>query len=101
MPCRSYLQLADPLVDPYADGVAGLLANGLPQRRLDWEPVCPVTLRHQSAHERLTVDRTADLDKPSCTEELGHIADHHARPRTRVLALLKLRVELSQHGSSD
>ena len=32
-------QLADPLVDPDVDGVARLLADGLPQRRLDREPV--------------------------------------------------------------
>jgi hypothetical protein len=58
-----------------------------------------VALRHQRALERHAVDRAADLHEPARAEELGHVAHHHARPRTWVVALVKLSVELSQHDS--
>jgi hypothetical protein len=94
-------QLSDPFVDSDADGVARLFADRLSQRRLDREPVRAVALGHQRARERLAVDRAADLHEPAGTEELGHVIHEHARPRTGVVALLKLGFELSQHDSSD
>jgi hypothetical protein len=94
-------QLPDPFVDPDADGVARLLADRLSQRRFDRQPVGAVALGHQRARERLTVDRSPDLHQPAGTEQLGHVVHQHARPRTGVVALLKLGVELSQHDSSD
>jgi hypothetical protein len=94
-------QLSDPFVDLDVDSVARLLADRLSQRRLYWEPVRAVTLGHQRARERLPIDRAADLHEPAGTEQLGHVIHQHARPRTWVIALLKLGVELSQHDSPD
>jgi hypothetical protein len=37
--------------------------------------------------------------EPTSAEELGDVIHHHARPRTWVVALVKLGVELSQHDS--
>lgn len=68
---------------------------------LTGESVRAVALRHQRARKRLAIDGTADLDKPAGTEELEHIVDHHARPRTGVVALLKSAVELTQHDPRD
>src|SRR4051794_18960807 len=82
------------------DRVTRVLADRLAERRLDREPVGAVALRHQRTVERLAVDRTADLHEPTRAEQLGHVVHDHARPRTGVVALLKLSVELSHQHSS-
>src|SRR4051794_19590667 len=94
-------ELPDPLLDPDVDGVARLLADRLPQRRLDRKPVGAVALGHERADERFAVDRSADLHEPAGAEQLSRVVHHHARPRTGAVTLLKLRVELSEHGSQD
>src|SRR3954454_1753533 len=91
--------LPDPLVDADVDGVARLLADRLAQLRPDGQPVRAVALRHQRAVERLAVDLAADLHEPARAEQLRHVVHHDARPRTRVVALVKLGVELSEHVS--
>ncbi len=56
-----------------------------------------VPLGHQGAGERLTVDRSAYLDEPPSTEQLGNVVHDHAGPRTTTLSLGKGRIELSHH----
>ena len=66
---------------------------------LTGQPMRAVALRHERAVERLAVDRAADLHQPARAEERGGVVHDDARPRTRVVALLKLGVELSQHDT--
>src|SRR3954454_5977581 len=89
--------LADPLVDPDVDGVAGLLADRLPQGGLDGEPVGSVALGHQGAVERRAVDLAADLHETVGAEQPLHVVEHHAGPRAWVVALVELGVELLEH----
>lgn len=57
--------LSDPFVDPDMDAVACLLADRLPQRRLDREPVGAITLGHQGTVERLAIDDPSNLHEPA------------------------------------
>src|SRR4051795_7019845 len=88
---------ADALVDSHVDGVAGLLADGLPQRRLYWQSVAAIALWHQRAGEGFAVDGPSDLHEPAGREPFRHVMDDHAGPRARIVALLKLSIEVSWH----
>src|SRR5436190_15398542 len=92
-------RLPDPLVDADMDGVARLLSDGLAEAGFHRQPVRTVALRHQRAVERLAVDHAADLHEPARAEKLRRVCHHDARPRTRVVALLKLGVELAEHDT--
>ena len=87
-------QLADPLVDPDVDSVARVLADRLAQAALTGS-LCVPSPAPSGAGKRFAIDRAADLHEPAGTEELGHIVDHNARPRTEVVALLSSASTLS------
>ena len=68
---------------------------------LTGDRVRAVPLGHQRAVERLAVDHTADLHEPASAEQLRFVVDHDARPRTGVLAFLKVGVELFDHDAES
>lgn len=90
--------LSDPFVDPDMDAVACLLADRLPQRRLDREPVGAITLGHQGTVELAADERAAALVgehermRPE-DHDLGGKAGHETqaepgrRPRSRSSSL--------------
>jgi hypothetical protein len=55
----------------HRDDVARLLADALPQPRIEGELVPAVAERHERAFERLPVHRAADLDQPTRAEVVG------------------------------